>query len=260
MATLTPSWHVSYVSEGLWRVYGCRIGRCMMAAIRGIPGCCLRSNVAEENYVAQDRVSADPVVASSRRADSSVSIREFAMRWVCWIFAVAVVAIMATAIIDTETFAAGPACGEDVAYGGVAHYPNCGRSNCGSPRYGSWLYGSTSPDCCECQPSTCDNAWATFCDEKARWKAYWHQVGTPKPSTKRCWLPWLGRPTQATCQSYTTEIQSGDGIPTDAMEIPEASPDQPQLDPQAGGRIIPLPPVPQPLPEITTWRNAVWLR
>ncbi len=189
------------------------------------------------------------------------------MRWVCRIFAVAVVALAATAIMDTETFAAGADFGEDVAYGGVAHYPNSGGSNCGScgsSRHGSWLYGNTSAACCECQPSTCDNAWATFCDEKTRWKAYWHQIGTPKPSTKRCWLPRLGWPTRATCQGSTTVIESTDGFPTDAMEIPEAAPEQLQpavpTDPQASDRVLPLPPVPQPLPEATTWRNAVWFR
>ncbi len=48
------------------------------------------------------------------------------------------------------------------------------------------------------------------------------------------------------------------------MEIPEAAPEQLQpavpTDPQASDRVLPLPPVPQPLPEATTWRNAVWFR
>ena len=177
------------------------------------------------------------------------------MRWLCWISAVA--------------FIAGPAWGADVAYDGVARYPSCGTSNCGSSRSGSWLYGNTSADCCECQPSPCDNAWASFCEENARWQAFWHQYGTPKPSTKRCWLPRFGRPTRADCQTCTTVIQSTDGIPAETIEIHEASPEQlsPEQfqltvppDPQASDRVAPLPPVPQPLPEVTTWRNAVWLR
>jgi hypothetical protein len=37
-----------------------------------------------------------------------------------------------------------------------------------------------APGCCECPPSACDNAWAGYCQEKARWQAFWTRVGTPK--------------------------------------------------------------------------------
>ena len=139
------------------------------------------------------------------------------MRWLCWISAVVLV------VPAGEAFAAGPVYGTDVAYSSVARYPscgssncgssNCGSSNCGSSRHGSWLYGNTSADCCECPPSPCDNAWASFCEENARWQAFWHQYGTPKPSTKRSWLPRFGRPTRAPCEPGPTVIQSSDGLP-----------------------------------------------
>jgi hypothetical protein len=41
---------------------------------------------------------------------------------------------------------------------------------------------SLAPGCCECPPSACDNAWAGYCQHKAKWQAYFTKVGTPRPS------------------------------------------------------------------------------
>lgn len=38
-----------------------------------------------------------------------------------------------------------------------------------------------APGCCTCQPSACDNAWDGYCEEKAKWQAYFREVGKPKP-------------------------------------------------------------------------------
>lgn len=39
-------------------------------------------------------------------------------------------------------------------------------------------YYGMQPGCCECPPSPCDNAWAGYCDEKAKCRAFWHRFGT----------------------------------------------------------------------------------
>jgi hypothetical protein len=38
-----------------------------------------------------------------------------------------------------------------------------------------------APGCCECPPSACDNAWDGYCEEKAKWQAFFARVGTPRP-------------------------------------------------------------------------------
>lgn len=35
------------------------------------------------------------------------------------------------------------------------------------------------PGCCEEHRRCCDNAWAGYCDHRARVEAYWYRVGTP---------------------------------------------------------------------------------
>ena len=34
--------------------------------------------------------------------------------------------------------------------------------------------------CCECAPGACDNAWDGYCEQKARWQAFWARLGTPR--------------------------------------------------------------------------------
>ena len=44
-----------------------------------------------------------------------------------------------------------------------------------------------APGCCVCQPCACDNAWDGYCEQKARWQAFWSRLGTPRPP--RCAQP-----------------------------------------------------------------------
>lgn len=52
-----------------------------------------------------------------------------------------------------------------------------------------------TPGCCENSRPCCDNAWAGYCQRKAKVQAFWAKVGTPKPP--RCrpayyrYIPWL---------------------------------------------------------------------
>jgi hypothetical protein len=43
-----------------------------------------------------------------------------------------------------------------------------------------------APGCCECPPSACDNAWDGYCEEKAKWQAFFSRVGTPKAHYHGC--------------------------------------------------------------------------
>jgi hypothetical protein len=59
--------------------------------------------------------------------------------------------------------------------------------------------GCLTPGCCECPPTACDNAWAGYCQHKAKWQAYFTKVGTPRPAYyygNRCASP-CGTPTPA---------------------------------------------------------------
>jgi hypothetical protein len=37
---------------------------------------------------------------------------------------------------------------------------------------------AVAPGCCECPPTACDNAWDGYCQEKAKWQAFFSRVGT----------------------------------------------------------------------------------
>lgn len=44
-----------------------------------------------------------------------------------------------------------------------------------------------APGCGLCPPCACDNAWDGYCEQKARWQAFWSRLGTPRPP--RCGQP-----------------------------------------------------------------------
>lgn len=58
-----------------------------------------------------------------------------------------------------------------------AHYGGGHRASCSlqAPACGGTFGYGLAPGCCECPPSCCDNAWDTYCEEKARWQAHWAQ-------------------------------------------------------------------------------------
>jgi hypothetical protein len=56
---------------------------------------------------------------------------------------------------------------------------------------------SLAPGCCECPPSACDNAWAGYCEHKAKWQAFFARVGAPR-NTYGCGNCGYGSPTPAT--------------------------------------------------------------
>ena len=151
------------------------------------------------------------------------------MRWICWAVALSAICGLASEAVGFETTWNTGMMSSGGAYG---------HAYCASPCASS-LYG-TVPGCCDYPPSCCDNAWAGYCEEKARCHAFWHRVGA--------YLSGCGRnrgcydcvPSSTTC--CETEVQSAPVSPAEAAE-PEASAD------------IPL--APMPVPDTTTRNSGV---
>ncbi|MBN1393998.1 MAG: hypothetical protein JW959_03120 [Pirellulales bacterium] len=101
-----------------------------------------------------------------------------------WIFAASVLAGVFALAADLD---AGCGCG---SCDGTTSYWALGRGACCSPPG----YCMT-PGCCELYRPCCDNAWAGYCENKAKVQAFWAKVGEPRPPRCR-WLfyrcaPWL---------------------------------------------------------------------
>ena len=181
------------------------------------------------------------------------------MRWICGASALlAVCSLM------------GPAVGQEAPWGGGLACPNCeqyytlGAPACASPFLG-WV-----PGCYECPPSACDNAWATYCHEKAKWKAFWHRVGTGAFCDRRAMVVYQPTPAIYRPTMYAPPTAP---LPEDVLDE-RVEPLRPREDPlpptPAAGDLlderlepvgpvepeepIRLPPVPEPLPDRTTWQ------
>jgi hypothetical protein len=93
---------------------------------------------------------------------------------------------------------------------------------------------SLTPGCCECPPSACDNAWDGYCEEKARWKAYFTQVGTPKPHRTIC-IPIFAYPKVpggscgTTSCTATPTVQPNTEPNSEPQPIPAAKPINPSV-------------------------------
>ncbi len=101
-----------------------------------------------------------------------------------------------------------------------------------------------SPGCCECPPSACDNAWDGYCEEKARWQAFWTRFGTPKPSGSYC------GPARSSCSTSPYCVTPNAGCATETVRPttnPTPTPAAPGLSPQAA---------PAPAPPKST--DAAW--
>jgi hypothetical protein len=95
------------------------------------------------------------------------------MRWITWASTLSVLLLFQSAI----SYAGCSSCngndsGSYRAYRGAACYS--------PPGY------CLSPGCCECPPSACDNAWDGYCEQKAKWQAFFTKVGTPKVHCHGC--------------------------------------------------------------------------
>jgi len=120
-----------------------------------------------------------------------------------------------------------------------SYYSLCGPACFAPPGF------CTAPGCCECPPSACDNAWDGYCQHKARWQAYFYQVGTPRPPRPPRHAYFWELPTLAIaeCPEPTDEI-----VPAEPSSTPEL-PSPPALTPVPS---VPSPPIPTPVPEKST--------
>ena len=143
------------------------------------------------------------------------------MRWTIGVFTLAVIGLAATAVGDQ---------------------PGCAGCN-GGMTAGSWsLRGwdaeacaspggyTLIPGCCEDHRRCCDNAWAGYCDHRAKVEAFWTRVGTPKPSLWErlfCRMPTDSCVVEETCSSDAAQPVPADPSPTPAdMPAPPAEPDR----------------------------------
>ena len=95
------------------------------------------------------------------------------MRWIGWASAVGLL----LAIHAASAYAACPTCGgNDTA----SYRAYCGPAGYSPPGY-CLQWG-----CCECPPTACDNAWDGYCQEKAKWQAFFTRVGTPRAHHNGC--------------------------------------------------------------------------
>jgi len=197
------------------------------------------------------------------------------MRRICW--ACVVLAVVALSR---------PAAGFDSGYGWGKSCTSCepcytyGAPACGAPFFG-W-----QPGCCQDPPSPCDNAWAGYCEEKARWRAFCYRLGTggkascgsmpadcqpmpavlqpiagplppPPAAPGRSLAPLapgrVGQPPGAAPPGWRAQppVTVGPGDPT-AAPLPPAPADLQEP--------VALPPLPQPAPDETTRRRDwFWL-
>ena len=121
------------------------------------------------------------------------------MRGTGWVFAVAVIGLAGTA--------AGYQPGCAGCNGGIATGPLAQRGLdaevCASPA------GYTlAPGCCEDRRRCCDNAWAGYCEHRAKVEAFWAGVGVPGS----CGRGRICRPASvvpcSTCDSCSTEVEA----------------------------------------------------
>ena len=162
------------------------------------------------------------------------------MRWMGWVPALLSVYALAS-----------PAAGFAPGCGGV--HPAYGAGACAAPDYG-WTQG-----CDEHPPSCCDNAWAGYCQEKARWEAHWRQAFSGHATAS------YARPVtviyrQSTPRTYVETPQGQEsiapGVPRPAQPAaPTVAPTVP-APPQPGVPSAATPsvePVPEPAVPKATW-------
>ena len=178
------------------------------------------------------------------------------MRLICW-----------TSVLVSLVGLVAPAAGFEpdaghFAASGIGQWNAYCAPACGAPAYG------TVVGCCEYSPLYGDNAWAGYCQERARRRAFWENLFDDKHST--C------RPSGGVC---SPAAQYGPTPAEAAMPLTPSTPADPVVPSQPGmpievpptgvtpGALEPIPapvesiePV-EPVIESTTWRRRLpWQR
>ena len=102
----------------------------------------------------------------------------FAMRWIGVVWTAAMVAGFAGSAGGQQSGCAG--CNGKTSFAHASPWAMDGAPCCSPPGY------TLVPGCCEGSRHCCDNAWAGYCDHRARVESFWARVGVPKP--RRCCL------------------------------------------------------------------------
>jgi hypothetical protein len=168
------------------------------------------------------------------------------MRWTPWILAAAIVAGCVGRAAGGQPVCIG--CG-GMAVGLRSQWSLGCDPCCAPPGY------CLAPGCCEFQRRCCDNAWAGYCQHRARVEAFWAGAGVPKPRCRPA--GYWGAPTAA-CP---------EGPPAGVPPMPAVGPAS-RLEPRPA--VAPLPPLPPspatpvaspPAPDnVTTRAYHPWLR
>lgn len=134
---------------------------------------------------------------------------------------------------------AGPAAGQPT---GCAV---CNRGQAKGPN-ASWAFDaeacatppgySLAPGCCEQSRHCCDNAWAGYCEHRAKVEACWARVGTPKPHGR----PTICRPAPMApyCENPAAAV-----APTPANPPAAPSPSPAPAPPEKAAKRAPRPPL-----------------
>jgi hypothetical protein len=141
------------------------------------------------------------------------------MRWICWASVpLAVCGLMRSAAGLDSTYGWGGTCAScQQGYGYDA-------PACAAPFFGF------QPGCCESPPSPCDNAWAGYCQEKARCRDFCYRLGTGA-GIFRGWMPGI-------CQAMPGATEPcGQPLPG----LPE-EPEGPAVPAAPGQRAVPTVP------------------
>lgn len=183
-----------------------------------------------------------------------------------WAFAVSI-ALIALAMGNSVGLADCVICEDGPAAG-------FGAPACRGPIFG------TEPGCCEHPPTPCDNAWAGFCQEKLKWRQFWHHVGTgywvpSRATTRPCSTAAPVRQPlfQTTPHAGTVSHRAGprgapgpirlpptDAAVKSATEAPIPDEGPPPIPEANGGLDVPsepLNPAPAPPDQSRAWREAV---
>ncbi len=166
------------------------------------------------------------------------------MRWICWGPALLTMLGLCGPAAGFEfAYAWGGSCASCQGYG----HPYCAGA-CAGPFYG-W-----QPGCCESPPSCCDNAWAGYCQEKARCWAFCHRLGTGGTSCGAMPMgcaPTTVGPRPVPAAPEEPMVPRGDGVPDQPVAPPgPGAPGEPPAPAPAGEPSVPpLPPEPTGLDE-----------
>jgi len=120
----------------------------------------------------------------------------------------------------------------------MSQYGALSAPACGSPN-GLFGYGA----CCPTTSHCCDNAWACYCEWKAKWHQVWSRVGQPPGG-------YCGICGARGCRHMAYAFYPS-AYPGDGVIVPESMAPVPTEAPSADEQLQPVPqaaPVPQPAP------------